>query len=571
MKIGILIVCTGKYNVFLDTLYRSCEQHFLPQASKTYYVFTEGPVPEYGNIIKFHQPYMGFPNDTLKRFHLFTKYSQILTESDYLYFLNANMICVREIGNEILPTPQHDHLFAVQHPGFYNKPATEFTYERNPTSRFHIPMGEGSHYYQGCFIGGRTPEFLGMSQTLASLIDIDLAANVMPVWWDESALNWYMKDRKPLHLNPGYAYPEGWKLPFTIRLLQRDKNRFGGHAFLRKQAIGTQSETGSNSNLQGKYKLGTLHISKFLRQSLRSPCLQIFSLPRAPKETSLPETTSNPVHPTPQAETTSNNSGRLQVEFKDSNFDVSERKPRNFDWVKTSKPVDAKTFVSDVHIPLHSGGVAWLVEPPAIHPEPYDWIKKNHNRYRYVLTFSHELLSKGANFLYYPFGNTLLSESQFGLYTKNKQRLVSMMLSNKKFTEGHRFRHTIRAQVGNRIDLLGSGATGVHTPKIAACRDYFFQITVENSKYEHYFTEKILDCFLTGVIPIYWGTADVLNLFDKDGIIMIDEKRNINDIVDSITPDLYHRKIKAVERNFKLAQKYVFSEDWIFDNYGFLF
>jgi hypothetical protein len=259
------------------------------------------------------------------------------------------------------------------------------------------------------------------------------------------------------------------------------------------------------------------------------------------------------------------------VEFKDSNFDITIREPKNFKWVKTNNPVTEKTFVTDNHIPQHEGGIAWLVEPPAIHPYPYQWIRDNHNRYNYVLTFSEELLSKGGNFLYYPFGNTLLDENQFDLYESDKNKLVSMIMSGKNWTPGHNLRHNLKNKLIGKVDLLGSGVTGRHTPKIDACKNYQFQIVIENSKYEYYFTEKIIDCFLTGVIPIYWGSSKVMEHFDGNGIITFDTETELIDIVNSLTTELYYEKIESVKNNFNKSKYYTYSEDWIYNQYNFLF
>ena len=35
----------------------------------------------------------------------------------------------------------------------------------------------------------------------------------------------------------------------------------------------------------------------------------------------------------------------------------------------------------------------------------------------------------------------------------------------------------------------------------------------------YYFNEKIIDCFFSGTIPIYWGTKNISKYFDENGII----------------------------------------------------
>jgi len=235
--------------------------------------------------------------------------------------------------------------------------------------------------------------------------------------------------------------------------------------------------------------------------------------------------------------------------------------------VRSSAPVDPWTFVTDNLIPQHQGGIAWLVEPPAIHPGPYRWIRKHHGNYRYVLTFCKELLGLSPKFLYCPFGSTWLEHSEIGLYGTEKERLVSMIMSNKRETEGHRLRHHVKERFPERIQLFGRGGGGVYCEKIDACRSFCFQVVIENSKKDDYFTEKIIDCFLTGVIPIYWGTSKVLEHFDPRGIICFSGLDELPNILERLSKELYRSRIAAVRRNFKLAHDFRMPEDWIWDKY----
>jgi hypothetical protein len=262
---------------------------------------------------------------------------------------------------------------------------------------------------------------------------------------------------------------------------------------------------------------------------------------------------------------------KKEIEIIDSNFDISIRKPKNFTWVHNRNGVNEKTFVTDNYIPHYTGGIAWLVEPPAIHPNPYTWIRENYQKYKYVLTFSEELLNIGENFLYYPFGNTLLNENQFSLYENDKNKLISMVISSKNYTEGHILRHNLKEKIRGMVDLLGDGVNGSYSPKIDSCKNYLFQVVVENSKYEYYFTEKIIDCFLTGVIPIYWGSSKVIELFDSNGIITFNSEDELLEIVSNLNSKTYYDKINSVMNNFETAKEYTYSEDWIFNKYNFLF
>lgn len=234
MNIGILIICTGRYNIFFEDLYLSCEKFFLTNHKKTYYVFTDNDLIQRENIVKINQSFLGWPYDTMKRFHMFNNSKEQLEKEDYLFFFNANMLVVDYIDETIIPDEKNNYLMGVNHPGFFGRNKNEFTYERNINSQFYIPYNEGEFYFQGCFNGGRNNEFLEMSDLLSKKIDQDLEKNIIPIWHDESALNWFFLDKNPLGLHPKYAYPESWDLPFEKKIIQRDKNKHGGYEYLRK-------------------------------------------------------------------------------------------------------------------------------------------------------------------------------------------------------------------------------------------------------------------------------------------------------------------------------------------------
>lgn len=235
MKIAILTICTGKYTMFFEGLYNSCEEFFLKSHEKKYFVFTDGEILSKSNVIKIHQQKLGWPFDTMMRFHMFNQFSEMIGKYDYVFFLNANMIMCKEVGEEILPNELNENLMGVLHPGYYNKPIERATFERNPGSVFCVNYNEGKHYYQGCFNGGKGEDFMKMSNILANKIDVDMANGIIPIWHDESALNWYFRDKNVLSLSPSYAYPEVWGKNLYGEVhdvekiaMQIDKSKFGG-------------------------------------------------------------------------------------------------------------------------------------------------------------------------------------------------------------------------------------------------------------------------------------------------------------------------------------------------------
>ncbi len=59
----------------------------------------------------------------------------------------------------------------------------------------------------------------------------------------------------------------------------------------------------------------------------------------------------------------------------------------------------------------------------------------------------------------------------------------------------------------------------------ALLSEYKFVIAFENSKNDVYITEKLVNPLMAGVIPIYWGTDAVFDIFNKESILYLDERR----------------------------------------------
>lgn len=236
MKIAILYICTGKYDVFWEGFYRSSEEFFLTNHEKHYFVFTDSTFikAENDRIHIIYQESLGWPYNTLLRFQFFLKAEKELEEFDYIYFLNSNMRFLTQVGEEALPSEKEDGLLAVLHPGYFDKTANNFPYERRKKSLAYIKHGAGKHYFMGGFNGGKAINYLDLIKTLNQNIQDDLSRKVIAVWHDESHLNAYLLNKNNRILSPAYGFAEDWPLPFEPKIVILDKTKFGGHHFLRE-------------------------------------------------------------------------------------------------------------------------------------------------------------------------------------------------------------------------------------------------------------------------------------------------------------------------------------------------
>lgn len=229
ISVAVLYICIGKYKIFWKDFFLSSEELFLKDCKKCYYVFTDAEhIFQENNerVFKIDQKNLGWPNNTLMRFHFFDAQKESLKKYDYLFFMNANCLFVDEIkSDEFLPL--NKELLFVDHPIFYNKENVEFTYDRNPNSKAYIPIGEGVHYICGGVNGGKSRAFLKLTEELRRRIDSDTEKGIVALWHDESHINRYAYEISGYKLiSPSYFYPEGWTGPFVPKILVREKTKY---------------------------------------------------------------------------------------------------------------------------------------------------------------------------------------------------------------------------------------------------------------------------------------------------------------------------------------------------------
>jgi len=258
----------------------------------------------------------------------------------------------------------------------------------------------------------------------------------------------------------------------------------------------------------------------------------------------------------------------------------SNLKPTCFDWC-----IDTGTC--DVHIDQgllvkpntpKEKTFGWICESRFIVPNVYDFLTKNYNLlfdnfYNKIFTCDKSLLHLNPNFKFCQNGSNYpwIPKQDWKIY--NKTKTCSMFCSPKRMTEGHIYRHEIAKIILDcGFDVFG-GAHGtprtVMDPrnpwntKIDGVRDYMFSVVMENGIYDSYWTEKLTDCFATGTVPVYWGTKQLPNVFDQDGIIWLEPGKE-KETFESLNETLYISKTKAVENNFNAVNSLMLADDELF-------
>lgn len=244
--------------------------------------------------------------------------------------------------------------------------------------------------------------------------------------------------------------------------------------------------------------------------------------------------------------------------------------------------MDCLGYINNAFSVANSKVVADLHEPPHLndHQQVYDAVYDNADKFDLILTYDEKLLTlpnakfrngggevvlnKNIHKQQYPM---LADDGLLGICSKSK--LISFITSNKTFTQGHRFRVScVESLRTNKIpiDLYGVGYAEI-PGKIEGLRDYAFSIAIENGQHKNYFTEKILDCFLTGTVPIYNGCTNLDKYFDMDGVITFHNELDLIDRVSKLTMEDYQKRLQSIQKNYKTALEYRYDNDIMFNRY----
>ena len=242
--------------------------------------------------------------------------------------------------------------------------------------------------------------------------------------------------------------------------------------------------------------------------------------------------------------------------------------PENHVWVNEDDP-DAEVIVFMDYD--HRGGfgytgnkkkVLWLSESRSItreqHFDLYDNHKEFLNVYDLVLTHCQDILRKDNRFVYAPNAANLAWIEEPKIYEKT--RMTSMLCSGKAQCTGHLVRNAWANELKPHLDLFGRNIRPVKKVEEALC-PYMFSVVIENESYSTYFTEKIMNCFATGTVPVYSGSPDIGDYFNMDGIILLDSVGQVCDL----TEDAYHSRKDAIQDNLERCMNHPMADDVVFD------
>lgn len=240
------------------------------------------------------------------------------------------------------------------------------------------------------------------------------------------------------------------------------------------------------------------------------------------------------------------------------------------------------TIVHDVplaeRIPSETRAMYLQGEPEIIIPQRA-FLLNNAQKFHSILTFDDEVLRRCPNARKYIFGGCWVHpEDRAKVDPSTKTFSVSMLVGTKNWGQGHRYRSAIyqrqtdiktvpytfyRSIKTGSIPEITTNPLFVWDSKYELFRSYQFSVAIENSKQMNYFTEKVIDCFLTKTVPIYWGCPNIGEYFFTEGMIILQTAtvEEFLEKVSALTPETYAEMMPMIEQNYQRALQYVRVED----------
>lgn len=142
-----------------------------------------------------------------------------------------------------------------------------------------------------------------------------------------------------------------------------------------------------------------------------------------------------------------------------------------------------------------------------------------------------------------------------------KTKTLSVICSDKDFTEGHRkrldFVFGLKEHFGDQIDWFGNGINSLDQ-KWDGISNYKYHISIENKNKNYLISEKLMDSFLGLSFPFYYGAPNASDFFPKKSFQQIDINdlnKSIAIIEEGVKSNLYEENMKYILESKNLVCK----------------
>jgi|TARA_B100000035_G_scaffold53329_1_gene41807 hypothetical protein len=202
--------------------------------------------------------------------------------------------------------------------------------------------------------------------------------------------------------------------------------------------------------------------------------------------------------------------------------------------------------------------ILFLAEPYSILPTVTEGALRSAYQFDKIYTFTEKILEKYPQAELFEWGSSWLDFKDLIL---DKGNNVTFVTSEKNQTVGHRMRLEIfemlkNVDVSNGLQYYAHKSPPFHERRNDFFENAKFHIAVENSRQRNYFTEKVIDCFASKTVPIYYGCPNLGDWFNMDGVIVFHDMEELELILKHLDADKYDWRKDAIEENYEIAKQF---------------
>ena len=138
-----------------------------------------------------------------------------------------------------------------------------------------------------------------------------------------------------------------------------------------------------------------------------------------------------------------------------------------------------------------------------------------------------------------------------------KSKELSMIARGNFLQDGnHQLRYdfalALQEHFGERFNLFGVGIHPIKD-KLEAFAPYRFAVVVDNSQHKNYFSEKIMESFLCGTFPFYFGCPNIGDFFPKNSFREINI-HNVEEAIQIIEEGIANNIDKTYQKDLEEAR-----------------
>ncbi len=195
-------------------------------------------------------------------------------------------------------------------------------------------------------------------------------------------------------------------------------------------------------------------------------------------------------------------------------------------------------------------------EPPNLYIRFKDMVLENQHNFHLILTYDERLLHLPQAVNFCPVGSWIDDDLLI-----EKRNQITYLMSSKINGAPYRMRFMIKNRLERRSHIGDFELFWHRSPPLVPSKNPFFanakfNIATENQDLNNMFTEKLLDCFKTYTVPIYYGCTNIEEFFDPRGIIQFRTIEEFETIINTLTPSMYDDMLPYVQNNFERAKIY---------------